>query len=146
MPGALGQVGWRYVAVDDCGVQINPMIVEGQVHGGVLQGLAQAMLEQSVYDENGNLLTSNFLEYLVPSSLEAPSIETSSTVTPSPHNPLGVKGVGETGTIAASQAFVNAVLDALAPYGVVHIDMPVSAEKVWRVLHGRAAGSAGAGS
>jgi carbon-monoxide dehydrogenase large subunit len=133
-----GQVSIRrYVAVDDCGVQINPMIVEGQVHGGVLQGLAQAMLEQAVYDENGNLLTSSFLEYLVPSSLEAPRIETDSTVTPSPHNPIGVKGVGETGAIASSQAFVNAVCDALAPYGVVHIDMPVTPEKVWKAIHGK---------
>ena len=133
-----GQVSIRrYVAVDDCGVQINPMIVEGQVHGGVLQGLAQAMLEQAVYDEHGNLLTSNFLEYLVPSSLEAPRIETDSTVTPSPHNPIGVKGVGETGAIASSQAFVNAVCDALAPYGVVHIDMPITPEKVWKAIHGK---------
>ena len=133
-----GQVSIRrYVAVDDCGVQINPMIVEGQVHGGVLQGLAQAMLEQAVYDEHGNLLTSNFLEYLVPSSLEAPKIETDSTVTPSPHNPIGVKGVGETGAIASSQAFVNAVCDALAPYGVVHIDMPITPEKVWKAIHGK---------
>jgi len=133
-----GQVSIRrYVAVDDCGVQINPMIVEGQVHGGVLQGLAQATLEQAVYDEHGNLLTSNFLEYLVPSSLEAPRIETDSTVTPSPHNPIGVKGVGETGAIASSQAFVNAVCDALAPYGVVHIDMPVTPEKVWKAIHGK---------
>ena len=121
----------RYVAVDDVGNQINPMIVEGQVHGGVLQGLAQAMLEQSVYDENGNLLTNSLIEYLVPTALEAPRIETASTVTPSPHNPLGVKGVGETGTIASSQAYVNAVCDAL---GVDHIDMPITPEKVWRVL------------
>ena len=121
----------RYVAVDDVGNQINPMIVEGQVHGGVLQGLAQAMLEQSVYDENGNLLTNSLIEYLVPTALEAPRIETDSTVTPSPHNPLGVKGVGETGTIASSQAYVNAVCDAV---GVDHIDMPITPEKVWRVL------------
>src|SRR3989449_11004826 len=121
----------RYVAVDDVGNQINPMIVEGQVHGGVLQGLAQGMLEQPVYDENGNLLTNSLIEYLVPTALEAPRIETDSTVTPSPHNPLGVKGVGETGTIASSQAYVNAVCDAL---GVDHIDMPITPEKVWRAL------------
>ncbi|HYY48996.1 MAG TPA: molybdopterin cofactor-binding domain-containing protein [Thermoplasmata archaeon] len=127
-----GQVSIRrYVAVDDCGNQINPMIVEGQVHGGVLQGLAQAMLEQAVYDESGNLLTNSLMEYLVPTALEAPRIETDSTVTPSPHNPLGVKGVGETGTIASSQAYVNAVCDAL---GVDHIDMPITPEKVWRIL------------
>ncbi|MGQ0796923.1 MAG: xanthine dehydrogenase family protein molybdopterin-binding subunit [Methanobacteriota archaeon] len=133
-----GQVSVRrYVAVDDCGTQINPMIVEGQVHGGVLQGLGQAMMEQAVYDEAGTLITSNFLEYLVPSSMEAPNIETASTVTPSPHNPIGVKGVGETGTIASSEAYVNAVVDALAPFGVTHIDMPLTPEKVWRILRGR---------
>ncbi|GGM71171.1 aldehyde dehydrogenase [Thermogymnomonas acidicola] len=127
----------RYVAVDDCGPQINPMIVEGQVHGGVAQGLAQAMYEQSVYDKDGNLLTSSFMEYLVPGAMELPNIETDSTVTPSPHNPLGVKGIGEAGTIASPQAFVNAVVDALREYGVDHIDMPVTPEKVWRVIHGK---------
>ena len=127
----------RYVAVDDCGTQINPMIVEGQVHGGVVQGLGQAMMEATVYDENGSLLTSNFLEYLIPSSMEAPNIETDSTVTPSPHNPIGVKGIGETGTIASSEAYVNAVVDALAPFGVEHIDMPLTPEKVWRAIHGK---------
>ena len=134
---ATGQVAIRrYVAVDDCGRQINPMIIEGQVHGGVLQGLAQAMLERAVYDESGNLLSANFLEYLVPSALEAPTVETASTVTPSPHNPIGAKGVGETGTIASSEAFMNAVLDALAPYGVADLDMPASPEKLWRVFQG----------
>ncbi len=133
--GETGQVTIRrYVAVDDCGTQINPMIVEGQVHGGVLQGLGQAMMEAAVYDENGSLLTSNLIEYLVPSSLESPMIETDSTVTPSPHNPIGVKGVGETGTIASSQAYVNAVVDALAPYGVEHLDMPLTPDKVWRAI------------
>ncbi len=127
----------RYVAVDDCGPQINPMIVEGQVHGGVVQGLGQAMMERAVYDANGNLLTSNFLEYLIPSSLEAPPLETASTVTPSPHNPLGVKGVGETGAIAAPQAFVNAVVDALAPYEVEDLAMPVTSDKVWQAIHGK---------
>ena len=131
-----GQVSVRrYVAVDDCGTQINPMIVEGQVHGGVLQGLGQAMMEAAVYDETGNLLTSNFLEYLIPSSLEAPTIEAKSTVTPSPHNPIGAKGVGETGTIASSEAYVNAVMDALAPFGVANLDMPLTPEKVWRAIH-----------
>ena len=131
-----GQVSIRrYVAVDDCGPQINPMIVEGQVHGGVVQGLGQAMLEGAVYDENGTLLTGNFLEYLIPSSLEAPRMETSSTVTPSPHNPIGVKGIGETGTIASTEAYVNAVVDALAPYGVTDLEMPITSEKVWRAIH-----------
>ncbi len=141
-----GQVSIRkYVAVDDCGPQINPMIVEGQIHGGIVQGLGQAMLEGSVYDEHGILLTNNFLEYLIPSATEAPRMETASTVTPSPHNPIGVKGVGETGTIASTQAYVNAVVDALAPYGVTDIEMPITAEKVWRAIHEkRGATTAGA--
>lgn len=131
-----GQVSIRrYVAVDDCGPQINPMIVEGQVHGGVVQGLGQAMLEGAVYDENGSLLTGNFLEYLIPGSMEAPRMEVASTVTPSPHNPIGVKGIGETGTIASAEAYVNAVVDALAPYGTMDIEMPITSEKVWREIH-----------
>jgi carbon-monoxide dehydrogenase large subunit len=128
----------RYIAVDDCGTIINPMLVEGQVHGGVLQGVAQALWEEARYDEEGNLLTSSFMEYLMPTAAESPKIETDKTVTPSPHNPVGVKGVGETGTIAASQAVVNAVVDALSPYGVVHLDMPLTPEKVWRAIHGKA--------
>jgi aerobic carbon-monoxide dehydrogenase large subunit len=131
----------RYVAVDDCGRQINPMIVEGQVHGGVLQGLAQAMLERAVYDEGGNLLSANFLEYLVPSALESPKIETAHTVTPSPHMPIGAKGIGETGTIASTEAYMNAVVDALSSYGVTDLEMPATPERVWRVIHG----SGGAG-
>ncbi|MDJ0269027.1 MAG: glyceraldehyde dehydrogenase subunit alpha [Aigarchaeota archaeon] len=124
----------RYVAVDDCGRQINPMIVEGQVQGGVVQGMAQALWEEAVYDKDGNLLTATLSDYAVPTSADVPRIETSSTETPSPHNPLGVKGVGETGTIAATQAVVNAVVDALAHLGVRHIDPPLKAETVWRIL------------
>ncbi len=127
----------RYIAVDDCGTIINPLLVEGQVHGGILQGIAQALWEEARYDNQGNLLTSSFLEYLMPTALESPRYETDKTVTPSPHNPVGVKGVGETGTIAASQAVVNAVLDALKPYGVMHLDMPLTPEKVWRALQGK---------
>ncbi|MFQ5838562.1 MAG: xanthine dehydrogenase family protein molybdopterin-binding subunit [Thermoplasmata archaeon] len=126
----------RYVAVDDCGTVINPQIVEGQVHGGVLQGVAQALWEEARYDEEGNLLTSSFLDYMMPTALESPKIETDHTVTPSPHNPLGAKGVGETGTIASSQAVINAIVDALKPHGVVHIDMPATPEKVWRAIRG----------
>jgi aerobic carbon-monoxide dehydrogenase large subunit len=134
---ATGQVTIRkYVAVDDCGRQINPMIIEGQVHGGVLQGLAQGMLERAVYDESGNLVSANFLEYLVPSALEAPAIETAHTVTPSPHMPIGAKGIGETGTIASTEAYMNAVVDALSPYGVSDLEMPATPERVWRVIHG----------
>ncbi|GBC71752.1 Carbon monoxide dehydrogenase large chain [Candidatus Calditenuaceae archaeon HR02] len=124
----------KYVTVDDCGNQINPMIVEGQIHGGVLQGLAQALYEEAVYDENGNLLTSTLSDYLVPTTVEAPDIITDSTVTPSPHNPLGVKGVGEAGTIASTPAVANAVLDAIAHLGVRHIDIPLRPEKILRAL------------
>ena len=124
----------RYVAVDDVGTIINPQIVEGQVHGGVLQGVAQALWEEARYDEDGNLLTGSFTEYMVPTAMESLKIETDHTVTPSPHNPLGAKGVGETGTIAASQVVINAIVDALEPYGVVHLDMPATPEKVWRLI------------
>jgi carbon-monoxide dehydrogenase large subunit len=124
----------RYVAVDDVGTVINPMIVDGQVHGGIVQGVAQALWEEAVYDENGQLLNSSMLNYLVPSAAELPSFELDRTETPSPTNPLGVKGVGETGTIASTPAVVNAVLDALEPYGVTDIDMPTSPERVWRAI------------
>ena len=124
----------RYVAVDDVGTVINPMIVDGQVHGGIAQGVAQALWEEAVYDENGQLLNSSMLNYLVPSAAELPSFELDRTETPSPTNPLGVKGVGETGTIASTPAVVNAVLDALEPYGVTDIDMPTSPERVWRAI------------
>lgn len=121
----------RYVAVDDVGRQINPMIVEGQVHGGITQGLAQALYEEAVYDEKGNLLTASLADYLVPSAMETPSYESYFTITPSPHNPLGVKGVGETGTIASTPAIVNAVVDALWHLGIKHIDMPLKPDRVW---------------
>ncbi len=124
----------RYVAVDDVGNVINPMIVDGQVHGGITQGVAQALWEEAVYDENGNLLTGSLLNYLVPSAAELPSYELDRTVTPSPTNPLGVKGVGETGTIASTPAVINAVVDALSHLGVTDIDMPATPERVWRAL------------
>jgi carbon-monoxide dehydrogenase large subunit len=123
-----------YIAVDDCGNQINPLIIEGQVHGGIVQGAAQALFEEAVYDGAGNLLTSTLAEYLVPSAAEFPSFTLGSTVTPSPTNPLGVKGVGEAGTIAAAPAVVNAVLDALAHLGVTDIAMPASPQRVWRAI------------
>ncbi|MFQ5875822.1 MAG: xanthine dehydrogenase family protein molybdopterin-binding subunit, partial [Dehalococcoidia bacterium] len=129
----------RYIAVDDCGVVVNPLLVEGQIHGGVLQGVAQALWEVARYDENGNLLTSSFLEYLMPTALESPKMETARTVTPSPHNPLGAKGVGEAGTVAAAPAVVNAVVDALSPHDVVHLDMPIAPENVWRAIRGKKA-------
>ena len=121
----------RYVAVDDCGNQVNPLVVEGQVHGGVVQGIAQALWEEAVYDDDGNLVNASLLDYLVPSAAELPNIETASTCTPSPTNTLGVKGIGEAGTIAATPAVVNAVVDALAHLGVTGIEMPASPQRVW---------------
>jgi carbon-monoxide dehydrogenase large subunit len=124
----------KYVAVDDCGKRINPMIVEGQIHGGIVQGIAQALWEQAVYDEKGNLLTATLTDYAVPTSADVPEIELDETVTPSPHNPLGVKGVGETGTIAATPAVVNAVLDAISHLGIEHIDMPLTPSRIWEAV------------
>jgi len=124
----------RYVAVDDVGNVINPMIVDGQVHGGIAQGVAQALWEEAVYDEGGNLLTGSLVNYLVPSAAELPAFEVDRTTTESPNHPLGAKGVGETGTIASTPAVVNAVLDALAPLGVTDIDMPATPERVWRAI------------
>ena len=124
----------KYVAVDDCGVQINPMVVEGQIHGGVVQGIAQALFEEAAYDDDGNLLSSTLADYLVPSAAEMPSFELASTCTPSPTNPLGVKGIGEAGTIASTPAVVNAIVDALAPLGVTDIVMPASPQRVWETI------------
>ncbi|NJL27780.1 MAG: molybdopterin-dependent oxidoreductase, partial [Thermoanaerobaculia bacterium] len=125
----------RYVAVDDVGNVINPMIVDGQIHGGLAQGIGQALWEEAVYDETGQLLTGELLDYALPRAHNLPSFETARTVTPCPHNPLGVKGVGEAGAIASPAAVTNAVIDALAPYGVTHLDMPLTSEKVWRAIH-----------
>jgi carbon-monoxide dehydrogenase large subunit len=124
----------RYVAVDDVGTVINPTIVEGQIHGGLAQGVAQALYEDAIYDDDGNLLTSNMLTYLVPSAAEFPRWELYRTETPSPTNPLGVKGVGETGAIASPAAVMNAVVDALAGDGITDITMPATPERVWRAL------------
>ncbi len=124
----------RYIAVDDVGNEINPMIVAGQVHGGLAQGIGQALWENAVYDDNGQLLTATLLDYAVPRAHKLPSFELGRTVTPCPHNPLGVKGVGEAGSIASPAAVTNAVVDALAPFGVTHLDMPLTAEKVWRAM------------
>ncbi|HET6875402.1 MAG TPA: molybdopterin cofactor-binding domain-containing protein, partial [Acidimicrobiales bacterium] len=124
----------RYVAVDDCGNQINPLIVEGQVHGGIVQGAAQALWEEARYDDDGNLVTSTLMDYLVPSAAELPSFETAMTVTPSPSNPMGVKGLGEAGTIGSAPAVINAIVDALSPYGITDIEMPATPERVWRAI------------
>jgi carbon-monoxide dehydrogenase large subunit len=128
----------RYVAVDDCGRVINPMLVDGQVQGGIAQGLGQALLEEAVYDESGQLITGTFMDYAMPRATDMPRLELHRTETPTDVNPLGVKGVGEAGTIASSAALVNAVVDALAPFGVRHLDMPLKAEKVWRAARVRA--------
>jgi carbon-monoxide dehydrogenase large subunit len=124
----------KYVCVDDVGEVINPMIVEGQVHGGVAQGIAQALYEEAVFDADGNLTTGTLVDYLLPSALDLPSFTTDRTVSPSTTNPLGVKGVGETGTIAATPAVVNAVVDALRPFGVNDVAMPCTPERVWRAI------------
>jgi carbon-monoxide dehydrogenase large subunit len=124
----------RYVAVDDVGAPVNPMIVDGQVHGGVTQGIAAALWEEAAYDEDGNLLTTTMATYLMPSSAELPSFETDRIQTESPTNPLGVKGVGETGTIAAAPAVINAVVDALSHLGVTDVQMPATPERVWRAI------------
>lgn len=124
----------RYVAVDDCGNILNPLLVAGQVHGGIAQGLAQALYEEAIYDKNGQLLTAGFLDYAVPRAAHVPAMELDHTVTPSPHNPLGAKGVGEAGTIGATPAVVNAVLDALVPFGVESLDMPLTPRKIWEAM------------
>jgi len=124
----------RFVAIDDCGNIINPMIVEGQIHGGLTMGMAPALLEEISYDENGNISGGSFMDYLVPTSMETPAWETGKTTTPSPHHPLGAKGVGESATVGAPPAIVNAVVDALAHLGVKHIEIPITPEKVWNLL------------
>jgi carbon-monoxide dehydrogenase large subunit len=124
----------KYVAVDDVGKVVNPLIVEGQVHGGVAQGIAQALQEEAVYDASGTLLTGSFVEYTIPSAADLPGIVTGRTETPATSNPLGVKGVGEAGAIAATPAVVNAIVDALRPYGVDDIPMPCTPERVWRAV------------
>ena len=123
----------RYVAVDDVGPQVNPMVVEGQIHGGVTQGIAAALYEEGAYDEEGNLHTTTMTTYLVPSAAELPSFEIDQTQTEAA-NPLGVKGVGETGTISSAPAVINAVVDALSHLGVVDIQMPATPERVWRAI------------
>ncbi len=124
----------RYVAVDDCGRVINPMIVEGQIHGGIVQGVGQALWEGAVYDDNGQLLSGSMMDYALPRAEAFPTFELGMTETPTTVNPLGVKGIGETGTIASTPAVYNAVMDALAPLGVKRVDMPLTPERVWRAI------------
>ncbi|MBI4527897.1 MAG: molybdopterin-dependent oxidoreductase [Deltaproteobacteria bacterium] len=122
----------KYVAVDDCGKVINPLLVDGQIQGGIVQGIGQALHEEVIYDENGQLLTGSLMHYAIPRAADVPRFELSRTETPTPVNPLGVKGVGEAGTIGSTPAVVNAVVDALAPFGVTHLDMPLKPEKIWQ--------------
>ena len=127
----------RFIAVDDCGPRINPMIVEGQVHGGLADGIGMALMEVIAFTEDGNCLGGSFMDYLLPTSMEVPTFELGETVTPSPHHPIGVKGVGESATVGSPPAVVNAVIDALKPFGVRHADMPLTSAQVWRTLQGR---------
>jgi len=124
----------RYVAVDDCGNPVNPMLIDGQIHGGVVHGIGQALYEQVAYDDEGQLVTGTFVNYALPTAAEIPSFETDRTVTPSPVNSMGVKGVGEAGTIAASAVVTNAVIDAIRPLGVSYINMPLTPIRVWEAI------------
>ncbi len=128
----------RFVAVDDCGTRINPMIIEGQVHGGLTDGVGMALMEMIPFDQDGNCLGASFMDYLIPTALEVPDWETGHTVTPSPHHPIGAKGVGESATVGSPPAVVNAVVDALEPFGVRHADMPLTPSRVWEAMQGRA--------
>jgi carbon-monoxide dehydrogenase large subunit len=128
----------RFIAVDDCGTRINPMIIEGQVHGGLTDGVGMALMEMIAFDEDGNCLSGSLMDYLIPTALEVPDWETGFTVTPSPHHPIGAKGIGESATVGSPPAIVNAVVDALKPYGVRHADMPLTPSRVWEAMQGRA--------
>ena len=125
----------RHIAVDDCGRILNPMLVNGQQHGGIAQGAAQALFEWVQYDEDGNPITGNLMDYAMPSAAELPSFEVSNTQTDSPRNPLGAKGIGESGTIGSTPAIHNAVVDALSHLGVPHVDMPCTSQRVWEAIH-----------
>jgi carbon-monoxide dehydrogenase large subunit len=128
----------RFVAVDDCGTRINPMIVEGQVHGGLTDGVGMALMEMIAFDEEGNCLGGTLMDYLIPTSLEVPDWETDFTVTPSPHHPIGAKGIGESATVGSPPTIVNAICDALRPFGVRHMDMPCTPSRVWDAMRGQA--------
>ncbi len=127
----------RFIAVDDCGTRINPMIIEGQVHGGLTDGVGMALMEMIAFDEDGNCLGGSLMDYLIPTALEVPHWETGHTVTPSPHHPIGAKGVGESATVGSPPAVVNAVVDALKPFGIRHADMPLTPSRVWDAMQGR---------
>ena len=124
----------KYVAVDDCGHQINPLLVEGQVQGGIAHSLGQVLFERAVYDDHGQLITGEFMDYPLARAKDIPEYVLDSTVTPSPSNPMGIKGVGEAGTIGATPAIANAVMDALSPLGIRRLDLPLLPEKIWRAI------------
>jgi carbon-monoxide dehydrogenase large subunit len=126
----------RFIAVDDCGTRINPMIIEGQVHGGLTDGVGMALMEMIAFDEDGNCLGGSLMDYLIPTALEVPDWETGFTVTPSPHHPIGAKGVGESATVGSPPAIVNAVVDALKPFGIRHADMPLTPSRIWETMQG----------
>ncbi|MDR6321735.1 aerobic carbon-monoxide dehydrogenase large subunit [Actinoplanes couchii] len=128
----------RFIAVDDCGTRINPMIIEGQVHGGLTDGVGMALMEMISFDEDGNCLGASLMDYLIPTALEVPDWETGFTVTPSPHHPIGAKGIGESATVGSPPAIVNAVVDALKPFGIRHADMPLTPSRVWDAMRGQA--------
>ena len=136
-PGTGEVVVRRFIAVDDCGVRINPMIVEGQIHGGLADGVGMALMQAVAFDPEGNCLGGSFMDYLLPTAVECPSWELGATVTPSPHHPVGAKGIGESATVGSPAAVVNSVLDALAPFGVRHADMPLTPAAVWSAIQGR---------
>ncbi|MDQ3768750.1 MAG: aerobic carbon-monoxide dehydrogenase large subunit [Actinomycetota bacterium] len=128
----------RFIAVDDCGTRINPMIIEGQVHGGLTDGVGMALMELIAFDEEGNCLGGSFMDYLIPTAMEVPDWETGFTVTPSPHHPIGAKGIGESATVGSPPTIVNAIVDALQPFGVRHMDMPCTPARVWDAMQGKA--------
>ena len=134
----------KYISVDDCGKVINPLLVDGQIQGGIVQGMGQALFEEVIYDENGQLLTGSLMDYALPRAADLPRLNLTRTETPTPVNPLGIKGIGEAGTIGSTPAVVNAVVDALAPFGVTHIDVPLTPQKIWSLCEGKKAAGSGA--
>src|SRR5262245_32428550 len=133
----------KYIAVDDCGKVINPLLVDGQVQGGIVQGLGQALYEEVVYDEDGRLITGSLMDYALPRAADLPRLKLAHTETPTPVNPLGIKGIGEAGTVGSAPAVVSAVIDALSPFGVTHVDMPLTPQKIWRLCQGKKMAAAG---
>jgi carbon-monoxide dehydrogenase large subunit len=142
-PGTAVVTVRRFIAVDDCGTRINEMIVEGQIHRGLTDGVGMALMQEIGFDEQGNCLNASLMDYLIPTSLEVPDWETGTTVTPSPHHPIGAKGVGESATVGSPPAVVNAIIDALEPYGVRHADIPLTPSRVWEAMQSGQPGQPG---